>query len=62
MNSACAPATTRPFEINIAEGDGPLLSRVPKRQFEHSSWAHSSCDNCIMRLGLDCWELGHFAI
>jgi hypothetical protein len=30
MNSACAPATTQPFEINIAEGDGPLLSRMPK--------------------------------
>jgi hypothetical protein len=30
MNSACAPATTRPFEINIAEGDQPLLSRVPQ--------------------------------
>jgi hypothetical protein len=26
MNSAC----DRPFEINIAEGDGPLLSRVPQ--------------------------------
>ena len=30
MNSACAPATTRSYEINIAEGDGHLLSRVPQ--------------------------------
>jgi hypothetical protein len=28
MNSACTPATTRSFEINIADGDGPLLPRV----------------------------------
>jgi hypothetical protein len=29
MNSACTPATTR-SEIKIAEGDGPLLPRVPQ--------------------------------
>jgi hypothetical protein len=30
MNSGCAPTTNRSFEINIAEGDRPLLSRVPQ--------------------------------
>jgi hypothetical protein len=28
MDSACAPATARSYEINIAEGDRPLLVRV----------------------------------
>ncbi len=30
MNSGCAPATARSFEVNIAEGDRPLVSRVPQ--------------------------------
>jgi hypothetical protein len=29
MNSACASATTRPFEIYISEGDRPLLPNAP---------------------------------
>jgi hypothetical protein len=30
MNSGCAPATARSFEVNITEGDRPLVSRVPQ--------------------------------